>query len=76
MLIRTSPPDIKDPVSFDIRLPSCEKHILSNGVEVYALNMGTEDALMINWIFKAGNCYEDKKTLAAATNYLLKNGTS
>jgi len=76
MLIRTSPPDIKDPVSFDIHLPSCEKHILSNGVEVYALNMGTEDALMINWVFKAGNCYEDKKTLAAATNYLLKNGTS
>ncbi|HRE51811.1 MAG TPA: pitrilysin family protein [Flavitalea sp.] len=76
MPIRTLAPEIKDPVSFDIRLPACEKHILSNGVEVYALNMGTEDTLMVNWIFKAGNCYENKKTLAAAANNLLKNGTS
>jgi zinc protease len=76
MLIRTAPPRIKDPVEFDIKLPPCEIHTLSNGVQVYALNMGTEDTMMIDWVFYAGNCYENKKTVAAATNHLLKNGTS
>jgi zinc protease len=32
--------------------------------------------LMIEFIFYAGNCYENKNGVAAATNYLLKNGTS
>ena len=76
MLIRTTPPKIKDPIEFDIHLPPCDKHILSNGVEVYSVNMGTEDTMMVNWVFKAGNCYEDKKTVASAVNQLLKNGTS
>ena len=68
-------PPIKDPVEFDIKLPPCEKIVLSNGVEVYSINMGTEDALMLNWVFYAGNCFEDSNTVAAATNNLLKNGT-
>lgn len=72
---RTIAPPIKDPIEFDIKLPRCEKHVLSNGVEVYSLDMGSEDTLMINWVFYAGNWYEDKKAVAAATNQLLKNGT-
>lgn len=76
MVTRTAPPPIKDPAEFDVQLPPCEKHSLSNGVEVYALNMGTEDTLMIDWVFYAGNCFENKKTVATATNHLLKNGTS
>ncbi len=76
MLVRTSAPPIKDPVEFDVKLPPCEIYKLSNGVEVFAVNMGTEDTMMISWVFYAGNCYEQKKTVAAATNHLLKNGTS
>lgn len=76
MLIRTAPPAIKDPVEFNVQLPPCTIHKLSNGVEVYALNMGSEDTMMISWTFYAGNCFEKKKNVAAATNYLLKNGTS
>src|SRR5687768_1276921 len=76
MLIRTEPPPIKDPVDFKIVLPKCDVKTLSNGVQVYMLNMGTEDTLMIDWVFYAGNCFEKKKTVAAATNHLLKNGTS
>ena len=76
MLTRTFPPAIKDPVEFDVHLPACDKYTLSNGVEVFALNMGTEDTLMINWVFYAGNCFEKQKTVASATNHLLKNGTS
>lgn len=76
MLVRTAPPPIKDPVDFDVHLPPCQVHKLSNGIEVYALNMGSEDTMMINWVFYAGNCFENKKTVAAATCHLLKNGTS
>ncbi|HUQ65250.1 MAG TPA: pitrilysin family protein [Flavitalea sp.] len=75
-LNRTEPPPIKDPVDFNIVLPTCEVKTLSNGVQVYMLNMGSEDTMMIDWVFYAGNCYEQKKTVAAATNHLLKNGTS
>ena len=75
-LIRTEAPPIKDPVEFNIVLPACEVNTLSNGVQVYMLNMGTEDTMMIDWVFYAGNCFEKKKTVAAATNHLLKNGTS
>ena len=76
MLVRTAPPPIKDPVDFDVKLPPCDVHKLSNGVEVYSLNMGSEDTMMISWVFNAGNCFENKKTVAAATSHLLKNGTS
>ena len=75
MLNRTEAPLIKDAVDFDIRLPMSDKHVLSNGVEVYAINMGSEEAMMINWVFFAGNWYEPKKLVASAANHLLKNGT-
>ena len=74
--LRTEPPPIKDPVEFNLVLPACDIRTLSNGVQVYLLNMGTEDTMMIDWVFYAGNCFEKKKTVAAATNQLLKNGTS
>ncbi len=76
MLVRTAPPAIKDPVEFKVQLPPCNIHKLSNGVEVYAVNMGSEETMMISWVFYAGNCFEKKKNVAVATNYLLKNGTS
>lgn len=74
-LIRTVAPPIKDPVDFNIHLPKCEVARLKNGVEVYMLDMGTEDTMMISWVFYAGNCFEKKKAVAAATNHLLRNGT-
>jgi len=76
MLNRTIAPPIKDARDFDLQLPLYKKHVLSNGVEVYAIDLGTEDALMITWIFDAGNSYEGQNGLAAAVSALLKNGTS
>lgn len=76
MLNRTIAPHIKEPVDFTIALPGCQKHTLSNGIEVYTVDMGSEETLMVNWVFYAGNWYEDTKAVAAATNFLLKNGTS
>ncbi|HMF72819.1 MAG TPA: pitrilysin family protein [Flavitalea sp.] len=76
MLNRAEAPPIKDAVDFDLQLPMSQKHTLSNGVEVYAIDMGTEEAMMINWVFFAGNWYEPKKLVGSAANYLLKNGTT
>lgn len=73
---RTIAPPIVDPVAFDISLPACKKYTLSNGIEVFAVDMGSEDTLMVNWVFYAGNWYETEKAVAAATNFMLKNGTT
>ncbi|WP_132051595.1 M16 family metallopeptidase [Pseudocnuella soli] len=75
-LDRKNPPRIKDAVEFDLQLKPYEKAVLDNGVEVYAINAGTEDVLQIEWVFYAGNSYEHKNLVAASTNFLLKNGTS
>lgn len=75
MVNRKIAPPVKDPVEFDLKLPVATRHQLANGVEVYALDLGTEDTLQLNWVFYAGNSYEKKKLVASATNYLLKNGT-
>jgi len=76
MLDRTIAPPIKDAIEFDLALPPYRRHVLSNGVEVFAIDQGTVEATMISWIFNAGNSWEEKKGVAAAVNSLLKNGTS
>lgn len=75
MLNRQQPPAIKDPVEFNLQLKPYQKYTLNNGVEVYAIDAGAEDVLMIDWVFYAGNWYEKKNLIAASTNFLLKNGT-
>ena len=76
MLNRTIAPNITDAVAFDLKLPVYNKQVLRNGVEVYEINLGTQDTLMVNWVFNAGNWFEEKNLVAAAANYMLKNGTS
>jgi zinc protease len=76
MLKRTNAPKITDAVEFELRLPPFQKSNLSNGVEVYAIDLGEQDTLMLNWIFYAGNYFEEKNLVATTANYLLKNGTS
>lgn len=76
MLNRKTAPAITDAVNFHLELPNPEKIILRNGVELYLLNMGTMDTLMLNIVFYAGNSYETENGIAAATNFMLKSGTS
>jgi predicted Zn-dependent peptidase len=76
MLNRKVAPPIKDAIEFELELPPYRKHVLSNGVEVYAIDLGNVDAMMVSLIFDAGNWYEKKNGVAAAANALLKNGTS
>ncbi len=68
-------PDILDAVEFDLKLKPYQYFNLDNGVPVYAVDAGETDVLQIEWVFYAGNWYEDKNIVAATTNYMLKNGT-
>lgn len=73
---RTVPPHIVDAVDLNLTLKPYIKYILKNGIEVYAIDAGAEDVMMVEWVFYAGNWFEDKNIIAAATNFLIKNGTS
>ena len=76
MLNRKQAPHIFDPVEFNLNLPPYDKFILDNGVEVYAVHAGEEEVMLAEWVFFAGNWYEEQNIVAATTNFLLKNGTS
>ncbi len=67
---------MKDAVDFKLTLKPYEKIVLENNVTIYAVNAGVEEVMMLEFVFYAGNCYEQKNIVAAATNSLLKNGTS
>ncbi len=72
---RTTTPNIKDAVDLNLTLKPIEKFSLSNGVPIHFINAGAEDVLMVEWVFNAGNSFEEQNIVASATNYLLKNGT-
>ena len=69
-------PPITDAVNFHLELKPYEKFTLDNGVPVYAINAGAEEVMSVEIVFFAGNSFEEKNVVAAATNFLLKNGTS
>lgn len=73
---RTKQPVILDAVDLDLKLKPCTQFTLDNGVPVYAVDAGEQDVLMVEWVFYAGNSYEDKNIVAATANYMLKNGTT
>ncbi len=68
-------PAIVDAVNFNLILKPCRQFTLSNGLPVYAVNAGEQDVIQVELVFFAGNWYEEQKGIAAATNFLLKNGT-
>jgi zinc protease len=76
MLDRKQSPVIVDAVNFHLRLKPYQKFVLKNGTEVYAVDAGAEDVMMVEWVFYAGNWFEKQNLVAAATNFLLRNGTS
>ena len=73
---RKEAPLIKDAVEFNLQLKPYQKFTLDNGVPVYAIDAGAQEVIQIELVFYAGNWFEQQKSVAAATNYLLKNGTS
>jgi predicted Zn-dependent peptidase len=73
---RSIAPEIVDAVNFNLNLKPADKFTLNNGVEVYAVNAGAEEVLSFEWVFFAGNWFEEQNLVAATTNFLLRNGTS
>ncbi len=73
---RKKPPVIKDAVDLHLELKPYEKYTLRNGVDVYAINAGAEEVMQVEWVYYAGNWYEEQNLVAASTNFLLRNGTS
>ena len=69
-------PKIKDAVDYTLALKPYEHYQLDNGIDVYSVNAGAQDVVQLEMVFYAGNSFEKQKGIAAATNFLLKNGTS
>ena len=76
MLNRTQAPPLKDAVEYPLALKPYRYFRLTNGCEVYFVDAGPQEVVQVEWIFDAGNSFEDKNLVAASTNFLLKNGTS
>jgi zinc protease len=75
MINRKQVPEIVDAVNFNLQLKPYTKFSLDNGVEVYSVNAGAQDLIMVELVFFAGNWQEEKNIVAATTNFMLKNGT-
>ena len=75
MINRKTTPEIIDAVDMKLQLKSYDHFTLDNGVPVYSIDAGAQEVLFIEWVFYAGNWYEDKNIVAATTNFMLKNGT-
>lgn len=73
---RQNAPAIKDAVEFDVLLKPYEKFTLDNGIPVYVVNAAEQDTLQLEMVFPAGSFYESETLVAAATNFLMKNGTA
>lgn len=73
MINRKIAPEIRDVEN--LILPEARRYTLDNGIPVYEINMGTQDVLKLEIIFKAGRPYEQKKLAARATAAMLKEGT-
>ncbi len=76
MINRLIAPETIDAVHMKLQLKPYEHFTLDNGVPVYSIDAGAQDVLMLEWVFYAGNWYEEKNIVAATTNFMLKNGTT
>ncbi|HSN61104.1 MAG TPA: hypothetical protein VLR49_09220, partial [Ferruginibacter sp.] len=76
MLNRKTAPPIIDAVNFNLHLKPYEQFTLDNGIPVYSIHAGAQEVIQVEMVFYAGNNYEQRQGIAAATNYMLKNGTS
>lgn len=76
MTDRKQAPPIVDAVNFHLQLKPYKKFTLKNKVDVYTIEAGPEEVMSIEWVFFAGNSFEEQNLVAATANFLLKNGTT
>ena len=59
----------------NIEFLDVKKMHLDNGIELNYINGGSQEILKIDFIFNAGNWFQDKPLVASSTNQLMKEGT-
>lgn len=72
---RTIQPSIVNATDFSLYLKPYQHFKLHNNLPVFAVHAGKEEVIEMSFVFFAGNAFEEKNLTAAATNFLLKNGT-
>lgn len=73
MLNRTIPPDYKD--IEEIILPTLEEFTLGNDLKLHIINVPGTDILRIEFLFDAGNWYQEKNLIATSVTSMLLGGT-
>jgi predicted Zn-dependent peptidase len=73
MLDRSLSPAIQ--IIDKLHLPKAQKMSLSNGIPVHIINMGTQEVLKMQLVFRAGRPFEKKQLIAKSTSSMLKEGT-
>lgn len=73
MINRSQAPKIQSVQQLYLHQPIL--HHLKNGIPVYEINLGVQQVIKLELIFKAGRWYEKEKLVARATSQLLKAGS-
>lgn len=72
-LNRTDAPEIQ--IVKEISLPKIDKSNLSNGIPVFSINVGTQEVVKIQLVFKAGIWFQSQPLEAFFTGQMLDEGT-
>ena len=59
----------------DLNIPEVHREILANGTEYVEVNMGTQNLVQVEVLYKGGRIAEGKKGVSRAASRLLKEGT-
>jgi zinc protease len=70
---RNIAPSINEIKSFNI--VEAGTHILPNGIPIYKLNSDNSEIVKIEWLFSAGNWYQNSPLVAFAVNSMLIEGS-
>lgn len=73
-LNRTQPPQIQ--TVKEITLPKIEKAKLFNGIPVFSINVGTQEVIKIQLVFKAGIWFQNQALEAYFTGQMLIEGSN
>jgi predicted Zn-dependent peptidase len=72
-LNRTDAPEIQ--IVKEISLPKIDKSNLSNGIPVFSINVGTQEVVKIQLVFKAGIWFQSQPLEAFFTGQMLDEGS-
>ena len=74
MIDRKKGPEIT--TEFDLSLRGVEHYTLSNGLEVYEVNSGTQNIVKVEMVFPTGRIHETRVASASAAMSLLREGST